>query len=128
MVYEYQCTNTEACGAVTERVQRIAEERPESIECKFCGSPALFKLSVPAVLTGNMTNQSFDVTVGKDAERRWTAIHERQAARDKVRRETGSAGLVGHGYNDFRPISDEQRKTRTDVTKAVERDGFRSES
>lgn len=128
MVYEYQCTNSEVCGAVTERTQRMADERPASIPCKYCGVDAKFKISAPAVLTGNMANQTFDVAVGRDAARRWDAIHARQAQRDKVRRETNQAGLQATGYNEFRPIPEAQRQVRTQVTQAVERDGFRSET
>ena len=126
MVYEYLCTNSEVCGAVTERTQRMSDERPESIHCKYCGSVANFKLSVPAVMTGSMSNQSFDVAVGRDADRRWAAIHARQEKRNKIRRETGSAGLAATGYNDFQPISDQQRQVRTNVIDAAGRDGFKA--
>ena len=128
MIYEYRCTNIDECGAVSERTQRMSDPIPDFIPCPICNSAARYKLSAVTVLTGNMTNHSFDVAVGRDAERRWTDIHKKQEVRDKVRRETGSVGLQGVAPNQFRPIPEQQKQVRTNVMKAVERDGFRSES
>lgn len=127
MIYEFLCTN-DICGAVTERIQRMTDERPDSIPCKYCSSPAHFKISAPAVLTAGMSNQKFDVAVGRDSEKRWNSIRERQASRDKVRRDTNQVGIVATGYNEVQPISEAQKQVRTGVTQAVERDGFRAES
>jgi hypothetical protein len=128
MVYEYKCTNSDECGAVTEHTQRMSDPQPDSIVCKYCNSIALIKLSAPAIMTGGLKNQSFDAAIGRDSEKRWKTIHEQQEARNKVRRETGSAGLQGVRPNEFRPISEEQKQVRTKVSNAVERDGYRTET
>lgn len=124
MIYEYQCTNLEACGAVTERIQRMADERPEVIPCKYCQSPATFKISAPAVLTGAtvlsgaVSNKEFDLAIGHDSNRRWKNINERQAQRDKVRKDNNQVGLAASGYENFQPITEQQRQFRTNATKA----------
>jgi hypothetical protein len=122
--YRYLCTS-EKCGAVNERVQSIHDKLPKEVTCEFCGDVAEHMIEAPAVLTGNMTNQAFDVAVGRDAAARWDVIHARQEKRDGVRRAANQVGLAAASYDEFKPISDDQRKTRTRVMKAVERDGYR---
>jgi hypothetical protein len=59
-----------------------------------------------------MSNQSFDVTVGKDAEKRWKTIHERQSSRNKLRKDFygEEKGVVralratGTGKTDYEPL------------------------
>jgi hypothetical protein len=127
MVYEYQCT-AEDCGAITERVQRLNDPRPEEIDCKYCeDGVARFKISAPAVLTGSMTNQALDVAIGRDANARWQSINDRKNERDKVRVKTQQNGIVASNYDNYQPISNEQRELRTKVTRAVDRDGFKAE-
>jgi hypothetical protein len=128
MVYEYQCTNSDFCGAITEHTQRMSDPIADFIVCPFCESAAKYKYSRVSVLTGNMTNHTFDVAVGVDAEKRWTKIYEQQAIRDKARKESGSVGLQGVAPNTYRPITEQQKQTRTRVTNAVERDGYRTET
>lgn len=124
MIYEYLCTDVE-CGGITERIQRMVDPVPDSITCKYCPAKADIKVSAPAVLTGGMVNTTVDVEIGRDAERRWKTIHEQQAERDKVRRSSGQVGLTASGLNEVRPISDAERTVRTQVTDAVQRDGFK---
>jgi len=58
----------------------------------------------PSVSTDNMSKQSFDVTVGKDAAQRWEKIKERQAVRDKVRQETGQKALIATSNESYRTL------------------------
>jgi hypothetical protein len=44
-------------------------------------------------MTGNMTNVTQDVAIGKDADKRWSRILDKKAQRDKIRRESGKTGL-----------------------------------
>jgi hypothetical protein len=57
-------------------------------------------------MTGNMSNVTQDVAIGKDAEQRWNRILDKRAQRDKFRREIGKSSLK---YEDgkFKP-SDKQ--------------------
>ncbi len=126
MIYRYKCTQ-EDCGATTELVQPITADLPDTIACGYCPGTSTLKIEAPAVLTQGMATQKFDVAVGKDADRRWKSIHERQAARDRVRKETNTVGLAATGYTEFKPISPAQKQVRTNVTDAAGRDGYRSE-
>lgn len=114
MIYEYQCTNPD-CAVVSEKIQSLSDPLLDSIVCPICGAEAKFKISVPAVLTSGMGNQTFDVAVGRDAERRWAEINRRQEARDKVRRESGKAGIHASSFDQFEPISEKQRQIRTEA-------------
>ena len=82
------------------------EDRP--CPAKPCTGVCVYQVKgAPAVATANMTNPSFDVVVGADSERRWNSIRERQAARDKLRQESGEHALqaTGTGKTDYRPLS-----------------------
>ena len=50
-----------------------------------------------------MSNAPLDVVIGRDAAKRWDKIHEKQAVRDKVRRDSGKEGLTAVGVGDYRP-------------------------
>src|SRR5574337_1166419 len=96
--YEYQCT---ACGVVTEHICPISE-RPDSVKCPRCGSPAeQVILSAPGVLTGGMSQAPLDVVIGRDAEKRWDRIHQRQEVRDKIRQDSGKSGLTATGRDTY---------------------------
>lgn len=127
MVYEYLCTN-DTCGVTTELTLRMSDPRPESIDCPYCEGRADFKFSAPALMTGGMSKKSFDAVVGADAERRWASIHARQEKRNKMRQETGSVGIHATAYDKFEPISEQTKRIRTNVSNAVMRQGFRSET
>jgi hypothetical protein len=123
--YKFLCTDYDGCGAVNERIQSIHDKLPDSIDCQFCGKVADLIVEAPAVLTGNMTNQSFDVAIGRDSAARWDVIRSRQEKRDTVRRNANQVGLAAASYDEFKPITDSQRKVRSRGMKAVERDGYK---
>jgi hypothetical protein len=68
---------------------------PESLPCPRCGKDSEHVILVaPAVSTANMTHMTQDMAIGKDANQRWDRIHEKRAAKDKIRRESGKTGLM----------------------------------
>lgn len=72
---------------------------------KLCKGMAVYQLKgAPAVSTDNMSKQSFDVTVGKDAAQRWEKIKARQEVRDKIRRETGEKALIATSHESYRTL------------------------
>lgn len=102
--YDYRC-ESDSCGVVQELVQSIHAPLPESLPCPRCGglSSHVF-LVAPGVMTGGMSQKTLDVAVGKDAEKRWERIHERQALRDKVRKESGEQALKATGLGRYEPL------------------------
>jgi putative FmdB family regulatory protein len=97
--YDYRC---ETCGVVRELIQSIHKPLPESLPCPKCGCDSFHVFLVaPGVLTVGMDHKSIDVSIGKDAEARWTQIEERKAQRDKIRRETGKTNLTQVGTNEY---------------------------
>ena len=47
----------------------------------------------PGVATSGMQHMTQDVAIGKDADTRWNRILNKKSERDKIRRESGKAGL-----------------------------------
>jgi len=91
-IYEFRCLDL-GCNVVTEHICSMSQ-RPESIACSRCGGPTEQKFSIVGILTGNMSNPSLDVAIGKDAAKRWETIHERAAIKDKIRRESGKQAIA----------------------------------
>lgn len=66
-----------------------------------------------------MDNAPIDNFIGKDAEMKWNDIKERQDKRNKVRSETGSLGLSQVGRNEYVPVSEDNVRTREEVSKSM---------
>lgn len=104
--YEYQCQN-ENCHVVQELIQSVHTPLPEKLTCLACGGDAIqVILHAPNISRQGATDEPFDIAIGRDAEARWENIRERQAKRDKVRKESGSEALTMTGFNEFKPIPD----------------------
>lgn len=126
MVYKFRCEDRK-CGVTHEKSISMTDFNSEETSvCPKCKGVAKYVFAgAPAVMTSGMSQASFDVVIGRDAEKRWKGIHSRQEKRDKVRKETGETGLTATGRDDYQPITPGQKKVRTDVRDAVDRDGFR---
>jgi putative FmdB family regulatory protein len=97
--YDYRC---DACNVVQEFIQSIHKPLPETLPCPKCGCDSFHVFLVsPGVITSNMTHQSIDVSIGRDAEARWGKLTERKAVRDKIRRESGKPGITAVGGGKF---------------------------
>jgi putative FmdB family regulatory protein len=77
-IYEYQC---EACGLKFEELVN-AKEGSEVIPCRSCNSKAsrVFSSFSPAI-AGGSTNESVDMQIGRQANKRWQDYHDRQSKR-----------------------------------------------
>lgn len=118
MTYEYQCQD-EKCKFVLELVLPSHNDRPEWKKCPACGGRATqVILTAPAVSRQGSDTAPFDVAIGRDAAARWERIHERQAKRDKIRRESGSEALSLTGFNDYKPLPPETKLTLVTGLKA----------
>jgi putative FmdB family regulatory protein len=98
--YDYQC---QTCGAVHEHIQSVHKDLPETLPCPRCGKGSEHVILVaPGVATSGMQHMTQDVAIGKDADQRWSRIHEKKAERDKIRRESGKDGLT-YTKDGFKP-------------------------
>jgi hypothetical protein len=79
---------------VHEHIQSIHKDLPETLKCPRCGKDSEHVILVaPGVATSGMQHMTQDVAIGKDADKRWSSILDKKAARDKIRRESGKSGL-----------------------------------
>jgi putative FmdB family regulatory protein len=99
MVYEFECRE---CSLVIEHLSPMGEQ-PSYKKCPKCGRRCEQKIYAPYVATSGMSQPSLDVVIGRDAEKRWNRIHQRQEVRDKVRKESGKAGLTKVGQDEYKP-------------------------
>jgi len=120
--YDYQC---QSCAKYHEVICSISS-REDEIECPLChGVAEQVILSAPGVLTGNMSNQTQDVAIGKNANQRWEAIYEKKAMRDKARKESGVQSITATGTGNeivFRPVKKELQFVRQGNFRSTERE------
>jgi putative FmdB family regulatory protein len=108
--YDFKCNN-EDCGVVQEVIQSVHDPLPEWKKCPACGCRASHVFSVVSISQANLEKQSFDALIGRDAEKRWENIRERQVKRDKVRQATGQENLTMTGFNEFKPLPADKKLT-----------------
>lgn len=120
--YDYQC---QSCATYHEVICSI-NARQDQIECPRChGVAEQVILTAPGVLTGNMSNQTQDVAIGKNANQKWEAIHEKKAMRDKARKESGVQSITATGSGNeivFRPVKKELNFVRQGNFQSTERE------
>ena len=77
-IYEYECRT---CGLSFEELRGTKEES-DVISCRSCGSEASRKFSsFSSAIAGGSTNETVDMHVGREANKRWQAYHDRQSKR-----------------------------------------------
>jgi phage FluMu protein Com len=123
-IREYKCSS---CNLLTEDIIASSLEVPATKTCPRCKSVANFLFMPTSVSLGlsSFSEAPIDTMIGKDADRRWEDIHKRQEIRDKVRRESGSVGLTMVGRNEFAPISEEVKATRTELNGILPSSGYK---
>jgi putative FmdB family regulatory protein len=145
-IYEYQCEN---CGLRFEHLCRNISSGKDTIDCEGCSEKAKRMISTFAFKfnhasgvngaapssTGTSDDWNYDKAIGRDAERKWEAINERNSGKDRVVRDERKSGRVisrNHlapkmdGTGEYRVISEGERKavnasreTAMSVSKAV---------
>jgi hypothetical protein len=129
MRYRFRCRS---CSSVNELNQPVSAKVPDTFPCGYCPGSCTQVIEAPAVLRGGVSGRShsgtsdmpLDTVVGRNAAERWEKIHERQAERDRVRRESGQQGLTATSEG-FAPLSPEVKSLRTAGMAAVEREGYK---
>jgi hypothetical protein len=108
-----------------ERLLPTSKTPEPLLQCDRCGADASYvEISRVSLVTANFQEQSIDVLIGNDSERRWSDIEKRQKSRDKVRQQTGSLGLSMVGRNDFAPLAPEDKKKRSEIHESLKTTGY----
>ena len=77
-IFEYVCNS---CGCEFEELIS-SKDALEIMPCKKCGEDSLKKVSrFSSVVAGGTSNETADMTIGREAEKRWQMHHERQNKR-----------------------------------------------
>lgn len=144
-IYEYQC---DSCGLRKEHLWTRISIAQDTIPCAECGEPmhklvsaANFKFShsekqtrgAAPPNTGTSDDWNYDKVIGRDAEKKWGIIEQRNADKDKVIRQERERGLdvkrnqlVHDGQGGYRTIKEEERlkvnsgrKIAADISEAL---------
>lgn len=98
---------------ITHPCPSCGEEAPQIIEGFAFG----FKEPAGATLANTGVHKhdypTADIAVGRDAEKKWGEIHEREKVKAEARKMGGTEALIRHNhrdYIDYEPMSDEGRK------------------
>lgn len=125
-IREYKCSS---CGLMMEKLLPTSTTPQPHLPCSRCGAEAEYR-SIPSsigIATSNFSEQKIDIAIGRDAERRWADINERQQIRDAVRQKSGQVGLSMVGRNEFAPLSKEKVETRNEVMSSLTNSGLKTE-
>ena len=77
-LFEYKC---EGCGLRFEELVNRKDSK-DSIECKKCGAEAKKVISrFSSVIPGGSSTEPVDMTIGREANKRWQSYHDRQSKR-----------------------------------------------
>lgn len=116
-LYEYKCK----CGFIFEDLKKMDED---TASCKKCGGTAKRQMSrVASVVAGGSSNETVDMTIGREANERWQRYTDRQSSRRKNATLTPvSAPKSTDGK--FMPVmalgSNEQRSKRAEFSTALQ--------
>jgi putative FmdB family regulatory protein len=77
-VYEYEC---KSCGYEFEELVGVTED-DSKFTCKFCGNKVARKMSsFASVIAGGSPTEPVDMTIGREAEKRWQIHFDKQTKR-----------------------------------------------
>jgi putative FmdB family regulatory protein len=77
-LYEFNC---EKCGFKFEELKSL-KEKSETAPCRQCGAEAdKVMSSFASVVAGGTSVEPVDMTIGREANKRWQSYHDRQAKR-----------------------------------------------
>ena len=120
-IREYKCPE---CQTLTEKLvmsKAEIENPPKRWKCGRCGAFADLQMFPSSISLGLSTfsESPIDVQIGRDAEVRWRDIHDRQEARNKVRREAGDNGIVEVRKGEFKPMEEGRKAVLREVEQAM---------
>lgn len=77
-IYEYRCSDCNLLFDVLVKQNENAETRP----CPTCKKASARQMSTFAsVISGGSSNETPDMSIGREADKRWQSYHDRQSKR-----------------------------------------------
>jgi len=117
-LYEYKC---KSCGL---KFEELASKVSENTPCKSCGKEAEKLVSrFSATIAGGSTNETTDMSIGREANNRWQQISDRQ---DKRRgdKELKTVSIPQTKDGKFMPVmalgNKIERKQKTEFVSALQ--------
>jgi putative FmdB family regulatory protein len=78
-IYEYKCGS---CGLRFEELKSIKDASADVMPCRSCGSESRRKVSAFShTISGGSSNETIDMQVGREANKRWQNYHDNQTKR-----------------------------------------------
>ena len=118
-LYEFRC---KACGHEFEELVNSSDVGV--LSCKQCGSEALRKMSsFSSSVAGGNPNESIDMSIGREADKRWQAYGDRQGKRrgDKPLQEVSLPKTQDGKYMPVMGLgSKNEREKRTEYSTALQ--------
>lgn len=97
-LYEFKC---DGCGYLFEEL--MGREEKDVVPCKSCGEPAKRVMSrFASKMANGSPTESVDMTIGREAERRWQIHHDRQTTRRSGHEMTEVQ--VPHTKSGYKPV------------------------
>ena len=121
-LYEYQYRECKLLQEALVFTQPAPSTKP-CVKCKGTADKREYPTSIALARSG-MDNAPVDNLVGKDSDKRWTILHDRQAKRDAVRKEAGATGLSCIAPGAYVPIPEGQKELRGACSEAISHTGF----
>jgi putative FmdB family regulatory protein len=130
-IYEFQC---ESCGLRFDKLMKMASsDELTTTPCKDCGdearrmvTAAAFKFSHPSSQlrgmappnTGTSDDWKFDKIIGRDSEKKWKTVEERNSEKNRVVRQERESGFQinnnqlvrSHDDGSYRKIAEPERQ------------------
>jgi len=99
-LYEYKCGNPD-CGLEFEKLSKLDED---TAPCEICGKPSKRKMSrFSAVMAGGSPVETVDMSIGREAEKRWKMVEEKQNKRRKGAK-PGAVNIPRTQTGDYAPV------------------------
>lgn len=103
-LFEYKCPN---CGLRFEELINKGDES-KIVKCKKCGFEAKRMISTfSSVVAGGSENESVDMKIGREANKRWQSYTDRQSKRrDPKKLQTINLPKIGKSYQPVMSLGD----------------------
>lgn len=81
-IFEYRCSDCNLLFDALVKQSEVSDEGSKTRPCPDCNKPSPRQMSAFApVIAGGSTNETPDMSIGREAEKRWQSHYDRQSKR-----------------------------------------------